>query len=52
VRKTNTSTGLVKMAVHGSGDTFVVDESLVHRIHICGKNPPLHQVIIVSGKAI
>jgi hypothetical protein len=31
---------LAKAAVLCSADTFVVNQSLVLRINICGKNPP------------
>jgi len=37
------NTGLAKVAVPCSADTFVVNQSLVPRINICGKNPPLRQ---------
>ncbi len=36
-------TGLAKVAVQCSADTFVVNHSLVLRINICAKNPPLRQ---------
>ncbi len=32
------NTGLAKVAVHCSADTFGVNQSLVLRIDICGKN--------------
>jgi len=32
------NTGLVKVAVQCSADTFVVNQSLVLRINICGEN--------------
>jgi len=35
--------GLAKVAVHCSADTFVVNQTLVLRINICVKNPPLRQ---------
>ena len=38
-RKTAYNTGLAKVAVQYSADTFVVTESSVLRINICGKNP-------------
>jgi len=34
---------LAKVAVHCSADTFVVNQSLVFRISICGKNCHLRQ---------
>jgi hypothetical protein len=37
-RKTTDNTGLAKVAVQCSADTFVVNQSLVRRINICGKN--------------
>ncbi len=37
------NTGLAKVAVHYSADTFVVNQSLVLRINICGKNRHLRQ---------
>jgi hypothetical protein len=37
------NTGLAKVAVQSSADTFVVNQSLVLRINICGKNRPLRQ---------
>jgi len=38
-----TNTGLAKVAVQYSADTFVVNQTLVLRINICAKNPPLRQ---------
>lgn len=35
------NTGLAKVAVQCSADTFVVNQSLVLRINICGKSPDL-----------
>jgi hypothetical protein len=43
VRKTATNTGLAKVAVQCSADTFVVNQSLVLRINICGENRHLRQ---------
>ena len=40
---TAANTGLAKMAVHCSEDTFVVNQSLVFRINICGENRHLSQ---------
>jgi hypothetical protein len=37
------NTGLAKVAVPCSADTFVVNQSLVLRINICGENRHLHQ---------
>jgi hypothetical protein len=37
------NTGLAKVAVQYSADTFVVSQSLVLRINICGKNRHLRQ---------
>jgi len=37
------NTGLAKVAVQCSADTFVVNESLVLRINICGINRQLRQ---------
>lgn len=38
-----TNTGLAKVAVQCSADTFVVNQSLVLRINICGENRHLRQ---------
>ncbi len=35
------NTGLAKVAVQCSADTFMVNQSLVLRINICGENPQL-----------
>ena len=37
------NTGLAKVAVQCSADTFVVNESLVIRMKICGENRHLRQ---------
>ncbi len=37
------NTGLAKVAVQCSADTFVVNQSLVLRINICGENHHLRQ---------
>jgi len=37
------NTGLAKVAVLSSADIFVVNQSLVLRINICGKNRHLRQ---------
>ena len=42
-KKTTPNTGLAKVAVQCSADTFVVNQSLVLRINICGENRHLHQ---------
>jgi hypothetical protein len=40
-KKTTGNSGLAKVAVSFSADTFVVKESSVLRINICGKNRQL-----------
>ena len=42
-RNTAGNTGLAKVAVQCSADTFVANQSLVLRINICGKNRHLRQ---------
>jgi hypothetical protein len=42
-RRAATNTGLAKVAVQCSADTFVVNQSLVLRINICGENRHLRQ---------
>ena len=42
-RNTAGNTGLAKVAVQCSADTFVVNQSLVLRINICGENRHLRQ---------
>ena len=37
------NTGLAKVAVQCSADTFVVNQNLVRRINICGENRHLRQ---------
>ena len=37
------NTDLAKAAVQCSADAFVVNQSLVHRINICGENRHLRQ---------
>jgi hypothetical protein len=37
------NTGLAKVAAQCSADTFVVNQSLVFRINICGENRHLRQ---------
>ena len=41
--RTAHNTGLAKVAVQCSADTFVVNQSLVLRINICGENRHLRQ---------
>jgi hypothetical protein len=41
--KTSANTGLAKVAVQCSADTFVVNQSLILRINICGENRHLRQ---------
>ncbi len=43
-RRASANTGLAKVAVQCSADTFVVNQSLVLRINICGENRHLCQV--------
>jgi len=40
---TTANTGLAKLAVQFSADTFVDNQSLVLRINICGENRRLRQ---------
>jgi len=47
-RTTGYNTGLAKVAVQCSADTFVVNQSLVLRINICGENRHLRQVKIAT----
>jgi len=42
-RTTTANSGLAKVAVQFSADTFVVNQSLVLRINICGENRHLRQ---------
>jgi hypothetical protein len=42
-RRTRHNTGLAKVAVQCSADTFVGNQSLVLRINICGENRHLRQ---------
>ncbi len=42
-KKRTANTGLAKVAVQYSADTFVVNQSLVLRINICGENRHLRQ---------
>jgi len=43
IRRAAYNTGLAKVAVQCSADTFVVNQSLVLRINICGENRHLRQ---------
>ena len=43
MNKTAYNTGLAKLAVQCSADTFVINQSLVLRIYICGENRHLCQ---------
>jgi hypothetical protein len=42
-RRAAANTGLAKVAVQCSADTFVVNQSLVLRTNICGENRHLRQ---------
>jgi hypothetical protein len=42
-KTTGANTGLAKVAVQCSADTFAVNQSLVLRINICGENRHLRQ---------
>jgi hypothetical protein len=42
-RRAADNTGFAKVAVHCSADAFVVNQSLVLRINICGENLPLRK---------
>jgi len=42
-RKATHNSGLAKVAVQCSADTFVVNQTLVLRINICGENRHLRQ---------
>jgi hypothetical protein len=42
-RRTADNTGLAKVAAQYSVDTFVINQSLVLRINICGENRHLRQ---------
>ena len=44
-RKTAHNTGLAKVAVQCSAETFVVNQNLVLRINICGENRHLRQAV-------
>jgi hypothetical protein len=42
-KSTTGNSGLAKVAVQCSADTFVVNQTLVFRINICGENRHLRQ---------
>ena len=42
------NTGLAKVAVHYSADTFMVNQNLVLYINICGENRHLHQALVLG----
>ena len=50
MRKTACNTGLAKVAVQCSADTFVVNQSWALRINICGENRHLRQARKRYGK--
>jgi hypothetical protein len=50
-RTTTANTGLAKVAVQCSADTFVVNQSSVLRINICGENATFAKPETVSSKA-
>ena len=43
LKQRTANTGLAKVAVQCSADTFLVNQSLVLRINICGENRHLRQ---------
>ena len=43
IKERTANTGLAKVAVQCSADTFVVNQSLVIRTNICGENRHLRQ---------
>jgi hypothetical protein len=45
LRRAADNTGLAKVAVQCSEDTYVVNQSLVLRINICGENRHLRQAL-------
>ena len=47
--KTCYNTGLAKVAVQCSADTFVVNQSLVLRINICGEN---RQLLVAANRYV
>jgi hypothetical protein len=51
-RRAATNTGLAKVAVQCSADTFVVNQTLVLRINICGENRHLRQARNRYGQVI
>ncbi len=48
-RRATANTGLATVAVQCSADTFVVHQTLVLHINICGENRHLPQPETVSG---
>ena len=50
--KTVPNTGLAKVAVQCSVDTFMVNQSLVLRINICGENRHLRQARNRYGQSL
>lgn len=44
-RRASDNSGFKKLAVQCSADTFVVNQSLVLRINICGENRHLRQAL-------
>jgi hypothetical protein len=46
------NTGLAKVAVQCSADSFVVNQSLVLRINICGENRHLRQAAFQDQKQV
>jgi len=46
-RKTSYNTGLAKVEVQCSADTFVVNQTLVLRINICSKN---RQLLVAANR--
>ena len=46
-RKTPYNTGLAKVAAQCSADTFLVNQKLVLRINICGKN---RQLLVAANR--
>lgn len=51
-RNTAPNTGLAKVAVHCSADTFVDNQTLVLRINIGGQNATFAKPTNVSGQAV
>lgn len=52
-RTTTANTGLAKVALQYSTDTFVVNQTLVLRINICGeKSPPSPSPKLLRAKGV